>query len=328
MFDDYFSSNVMASEYENSYSAIAPGGEWLTGGDYSSMGALAQAVSNDRPSNSGTYSNRTGYYNPPHFAFQKKLPLSFLNSLVRINLPADSVDKETFDVLYSENLNEMQEKNEIYSANNKFTMNGGYFSAPIKISRIYFMDEESIATSFSNTGEVSFKISDYDGDGNVDGTSPPIRVNTVSGYILDGENSMWLKGFNNNMDKDSMFLSFSFSKPGIYGILGQTDDSVKDVYAFPVPFRPNGPEKGEGSGQTGSEEKGITFANIPQYGYIEIYTIDGRLVYKINIPPNLIEPKIKWDVKNSEGKKVASGVYIWRIVSGGNSKTGKLIVVK
>ena len=39
-------------------------------------------------------------------------------------------------------------------------------------------------------------------------------------------------------------------------------------------------------------------------------------------------PQIKWDVKNSEGEVVASGVYIWEVTIGGNRKTGKLIVIK
>ena len=94
-----------------------------------------------------------------------------------------------------------------------------------------------------------------------------------------------------------------------------------------MPFRPNGPLAGAGQGQTGSEAVGITFTNVPQTGNIEIYTIDGRLVRKLGIPANLTVQEVKWDVKTAGGGRAASGVYIWRVVSGSNVKTGKLMVI-
>jgi hypothetical protein len=115
--------------------------------------------------------------------------------------------------------------------------------------------------------------------------------------------------------------------PGVYAVIGAIDDSVRDVFAFPVPFRPNGPQAGTGQGQTGTEAAGITFTNVPQSGRIEIYTLDGRLVTKIAIPAGLIMPEVKWDVRTAGGERAASGVYIWRVVAGGNAKTGKLMVI-
>ena len=115
--------------------------------------------------------------------------------------------------------------------------------------------------------------------------------------------------------------------PGVYALLGMVDESVKDVYPFPVPFRPNGPQAGTGSGQSGTDADGITFINVPQAGAIEIYTLDGRLVRKLAIPAGLPIPKLKWDVRTAGGDRAASGVYLWRAVSGSNSKTGKLMVI-
>jgi hypothetical protein len=94
-----------------------------------------------------------------------------------------------------------------------------------------------------------------------------------------------------------------------------------------VPFRPNVPQAGAGQGQTGAEAGGITFDNVPQAGSITIYTLDGRLVKKINIPDNLFIQTVSWDVRTDSGEKAASGVYIWRVVSGSNVKTGKLMVI-
>ncbi len=101
-----------------------------------------------------------------------------------------------------------------------------------------------------------------------------------------------------------------------------------------MPFRPNGPNAGKGIGKTGTEVDGINFYDVPNVGNIEIYTIDGRLVKKIDIASNLVlsllggVPEVNWNVKNKSGQKVASGVYIWRVVSEGNSKTGKLMVIR
>jgi len=123
-----------------------------------------------------------------------------------------------------------------------------------------------------------------------------------------------------------MLFSY-FDKPGVYALLGTVDESVKDVYAFPVPFRPAGPDAGAGAGQTGTEAEGITFNNVPQTGDIEIYTLDGRLVRKLPIPAGLVLPKLKWDARTAGGDRAASGVYLWRVVSGSNSKTGKLMLI-
>jgi len=95
-----------------------------------------------------------------------------------------------------------------------------------------------------------------------------------------------------------------------------------------VPFRPFGPDAGPGADQTGTENDGITFTNIPQKGDISVYTLDGQLVRKIDIATYWEPPgKLKWNVKNDSGAKVASGVYIWRAVSGSNSKTGKVMII-
>jgi flagellar hook assembly protein FlgD len=112
-------------------------------------------------------------------------------------------------------------------------------------------------------------------------------------------------------------------------MMGTMADTVKDVHAFPVPFRPYGPNAGADNGQTGSEADGIRFARVPQKGEITIYTLDGQLVKKIDISGNLlqVEKTVRWDVRNTYGSKVSSGVYIWRVVSGSNSKTGKLMVI-
>ncbi|MDP2864724.1 MAG: hypothetical protein Q8O90_00590, partial [Elusimicrobiota bacterium] len=51
------------------------GGGWLSGGGYASRGSAGQNAIPGGQGNSvsGAYLNRAGFYNPPHFTFQKGL---------------------------------------------------------------------------------------------------------------------------------------------------------------------------------------------------------------------------------------------------------------
>ena len=161
-------------------------------------------------------------------------------------------------------------------------------------------------------------------DGNVNGAPAGyvIRTNSLNAWGLDETNGNWAQMSDVNMDMSAKTLTFSFGMPGVYALLGILDQELKhDLYAYPVPFRPNGPNAGSGAGQTGTESDGITFKDVPEGGKIEIYTLDGRLVKKLPIPLTLTFPyNLKWDVKTASGERAASGVYIWRVVSGPNSK--------
>jgi hypothetical protein len=94
-----------------------------------------------------------------------------------------------------------------------------------------------------------------------------------------------------------------------------------------MPFRPGRPAAGAGGGRTGKEAEGITFTNVPRVDRIENHTLDGGLVRKLPIPAGLTIPKLKQDVRTDGGGRAASGVYIWRVVSGSNSKTGKQMII-
>lgn len=84
------------------------------------------------------------------------------------------------------------------------------------------------------------------------------------------------------------------------------------VKVFPVPFRAD-------------EGKYIWFVDLPEDGDITIYTISGEKIKDIHISGQV---KIDWDVKSNDGNDLASGVYVYCITSSGNTKTGKLIVIR
>nr|MDA8131642.1 T9SS type A sorting domain-containing protein [Elusimicrobiota bacterium] len=326
-----------SGEYQLESSARLSGGGLLSGGEYSSKGASGQislpaGIGNSR---SGAYSNRSGFYNPPHFTFQKGLPaaVKFNSGNAALTLPAGAVDKEAFDITLNDDPGARPlsvDAGTIDTANSKMEANEGAWARLFtgNATEMGLFDEQDFwRKPLLKAGNLSLRYQDDDGDGVLDGSFPSVRVDTIRTWQLDEELAMWTKVPGAIFDKASRTVSVPFMSPGVYSLLGSVDDAVKHTYAFPVPFRPNGPAAGSGAGQSGTEADGITFTNVPQTGDIEIYTLDGRLVRKLVIPEGLPLPKLSWDVRTSGGQRAASGVYIWRVVSGSNSKTGKLMVI-
>ncbi|MDD2805396.1 MAG: T9SS type A sorting domain-containing protein [Elusimicrobiales bacterium] len=313
------------------------GGAPLSGGGYLARGSAGQRLPGEGSglAVSGGYVNRTGFYNPPHFAFQKGLAsVAISNSgAVRLALPPGAVNKEVFDITINRNPMAAPlsvDPGVINSANSKIEQNEGGWSRllPGNIIEMTVFDEQDVwARPFAQSGALAVSYRDDNGDGVLDGSNPPVRIETVNPWALDEALSLWTKLPAALSDRASKVITAPLTRPGVYALLGTVDESVKDVYAFPVPFRPGGPNAGSGAGQTGTEAGGITFTNIPQVGNIEIYTLDGRLVRRLAIPGGLFSPMLKWDVRTAGGGRAASGVYIWRVVSGSNSKTGKLMVI-
>lgn len=322
--------------YELESAAVAPGGAVFSGGEYQVKGAAAQVLPpSSLVSAASAYVNRAGFYNPPHFTYEGGRPvvLNAASGDLTLSLPADSIEKARFDITL--NRNPMNQPlavapGLINDANGKMVYNGGEWSTLFSdhLTEFAVFDEQDFYRKpLANRGLMTMRYKDDDGDGNIDGSYPPVRADTLNAWTLDEESRMWVAIPSAGVDKVSRTLSMYFGLPGVYALIGQLDTAVSNVFAYPVPFRPNGPSAGSGAGRTGTESDGITFTNVPQKGDIEIYTLDGRLVRKLPIPENLMLPKLKWDVRTASGDKVASGTYIWRVVSGVNSRTGKLMVI-
>ena len=85
-------------------------------------------------------------------------------------------------------------------------------------------------------------------------------------------------------------------------------------YAFPNPFKPS-----EGATV-------ITFADLPPGANLKIATVSGDLVYQIKLGAS--DTQHVWNVKNQDGKELASGVYLYSISYPGGTTSGKLAVIK
>jgi hypothetical protein len=98
-----------------------------------------------------------------------------------------------------------------------------------------------------------------------------------------------------------------------FAIVNVVQVSLDIAKAFPVPFKP-------ALGHTV-----ITFQDLAVDATIKIYTIHGELVAEIRSP---LGNDVTWDVKNSDGESVASGVYIYQIKAGPSEKRGKLVIIR
>jgi hypothetical protein len=71
---------------------------------------------------------------------------------------------------------------------------------------------------------------------------------------------------------------------------------------------------------------GVTFTRLTLRTTIIIYTVSGEKVATIEKNNNI--DSVGWDLRNSAGSRVASGLYLYVVKGEGSSKKGKLVVVR
>ncbi len=90
--------------------------------------------------------------------------------------------------------------------------------------------------------------------------------------------------------------------------------SLSLIKVFPNPFNP------------GRHTQGLTIDNLTSDAKIEIFTVSGELVKKVEYTTR--NGRAVWDGTNGDGRKVASGVYIALIKASGGNKKVKIAVEK
>lgn len=319
-------------EVDSSSLKDAAGGAALSGGPFAVRGALGQRLPAFRPGG-GAFVLRRGFYDPPRLSLQAGLSYQLEGpGGALLFLPAGAVDRPLFEAPFRRdpaNAPLAADPALIALANEKMRRNRGPLAevGAQDVWEVALHDEVGwLDGALLASAEISLPYRDADGDGIVDGT--PVRVGTLDLWRLDEGNALWVRVPSARTDAAGKLVSAGSPSLSVFALIGGSDRAVSEVYAFPVPFRPNGPSAGTGAGQTGTDAAGITFANLPSEGTIEIYTLDGRRVRRLEIPPNLAPASLSWDVKNDGGAKVVSGVYIWRVSSGGGDKIGRLMVIR
>ena len=103
-----------------------------------------------------------------------------------------------------------------------------------------------------------------------------------------------------------------------------TENDIQNIFNIPNPFK---------------DATYFTFelrgTQVPEELLIKIYTVAGRLIKDISIPPSQLNiglNKFYWDGRDQDGDEVANGLYFYKIVYKNNgivkTATEKLAKVK
>jgi hypothetical protein len=196
-----------------------------------------------------------------------------------------------------------------------------------QVWELYLQEEDGrrSSASFQKPGRLTLPYEDDNNDGLLDGAPVPIRITSLSLWWLDEDNSLWVRLPNSTVNVSSKTVTAPVGHLSVFAVMGGPDLDPGAVFAFPVPWRPNGPNAGSGPNQTGTLSEGITFTHMPDIATIRIYTISGALVREIS---HTSGPQLIFDVKSDAGEILATGTYIYVIDSNGAKKTGKIAVIR
>jgi hypothetical protein len=116
-----------------------------------------------------------------------------------------------------------------------------------------------------------------------------------------------------------------FSTYKVFYVLSYAAD-LKDVIIYPNPYKGSDGDLANGEDSDDYRNK-VFIENLTESARAKIYTISGELVttLEVDAPRKLIE----WDLANSRGGRVASGIYIILVTDEENNKfIGRLTVVR
>ncbi|MCX5786848.1 MAG: T9SS type A sorting domain-containing protein [Elusimicrobia bacterium] len=304
--------NVAYLPLESAVSIATGSAVWAKGGLFAINFSSALKDLNGLPVASGA----TVYFSVAMDKDQNNVSKLAGDDSVRINLSSETFGSDFFVVLSTS-----QDSQAISAANGKNL----YGFLPLKTLTAASYDVSGSTIQPLIPWTLRFDYKDADNNGIVDGTNPKVKVRNLSVWWLNDDVKTWVRQNGAVIDRTARTVSLNTGHFSTYALMSSPDEDVSSVHAYPVPFRPNA----SGAARSGTWADGIRFTSPPVRGKIKIYTISGRLVKEIDIAPaTIINGEIPWDVKNSDGELVASGVYIWEVTSGSNRKTGKLVIIK
>jgi titin len=147
-------------------------------------------------------------------------------------------------------------------------------------------------------------------------------------YYLNEATGKWSRDFATTVDTAHHTVSGNTSHFSTFVVMLGTAfaPDLDSVQVYPVPFKPNGPNPDEGRPFTlGNASSGIIFASLASGSEIRIYTLSGRMVASLDTPT--IAGAVRWDVRNQDGRDVASGAYFAVISAAGHKAVVKKLVI-
>jgi hypothetical protein len=214
----------------------------------------------------------------------------------------------------------------IEEANRKAVSAGGLYRRPLLIHEIAaFNAQGDVLGPLQETAEITFRY----GEGFLSQASGLVRPETFAIWMLDSKHRLWVRLASSRHNTMTRTVTARVAYFSVFAVMGESAESASHSFAFPIPWRPQGPQSGEGVDRSGSEAGGITFSNIPSECSIRIFTLSGKKVQELHHSDiNSSIGQETWDVRTSQGDAVASGVYLWQVESKTDSKSGKLMVIR
>jgi hypothetical protein len=254
-------------------------------------------------------------------------PSASNTTALNLDIPADAFSNYAYVLVSQDPIHNPLQVNPstLLNATQKAQSSGGAYQTPLALAEVVAYNEQGQPMSLSQPVNLTVN---YSGNlGTVSGTSLPIYANTLGLWTLDSAHALWVKMPDSQLNSSG--VQGAVSQFSVFAFMGSAQTDASNVFVFPNPWRPHGPNAGGGPGQTGTDSGGITFSNLPSECTIKIYTISGELVRQIQ-HSDLIGPvgQQTWDGNTSGGSHAASGVYLWRVESASDSKNGKLMVIR
>ncbi|MBI4395513.1 MAG: fibronectin type III domain-containing protein [Elusimicrobia bacterium] len=240
-----------------------------------------------------------------------------------INFPADAMADSVYVRISTDPLNIPidVDKTAIDEANENINGRKTFISRnSIREINVYNM-YGARAISSSNDIAVEMTYPDDNDDGFLDNAHPPIEIDDAAVFVLNEGNHMWEDVSIDDIDKANKLVRFNVSHFSVYTIGGRysAEPGLEKVIVYPNPYSPNTQSAYYRPG-------GVVFDRLAEGSAIKIFTIAGELVFQAGLNPG--ERFFEWPATNSEGQKVASGVYFFLITNGSGKRAGNLAIVK
>src|SRR3989339_213979 len=183
----------------------------------------------------------------------------------------------------------------------------------VLIGNIHEIKLESGQTQFAQDIEITLPYKDTDNNNRVD--DKDISNSKLIVCTYNSTTKKWEKVATTTINKINRQLITKTKHLSYYGIFAVLQTDLSTAHVYPNPFKPS-------LGQIK-----IFFANLTTHTKLKIFNVSGELVYEDD--KDTPAGELSWDVKNSKGEPIASGVYIYMITNNaGQAKKGKLAIIR
>jgi len=164
----------------------------------------------------------------------------------------------------------------------------------------------------TSTITIYIPYSDKDNNNIIDGTDYPEKL--LSPYYYSETKQKWEKIDDISLDTEKNIVEIRTNHFSLFALLAVPAENYNTVRAYPNPFKIS-------KGHTY-----IKFDNLTVNTKIQIFDLEGKIVWEKD---NINAGEVIWDIKNTSGREITSGVYICLITNDlGDKKMIKIAVIK